>query len=147
MRKKDEIKWELIPRGLTQCTVSECSRSGDCLHFLKFYYGETNDYSQPFFHPAKPSTGEACPSLKLAETIKIPRGFMRGIGLVPQGQSNKLMQTIMERAGFSRGTFYHKRKGRRPLYHDEIEIITEIFASFGVDRSEIFDIYDEVYDL
>lgn len=147
MATHKKVQNELLPYLFARCYQSNCSRAGDCLHYLYAKETKPNNGAYICYLPDKPTIGADCREFVSTETVPAPIGFRKGISRVPYGSAREVKTKIQHTLQISQATFYRLRKGEIPLTKEQTKALTKIFGSYGLEEHDIYDAYTEVYDV
>lgn len=142
-----DFRPELITKGITRCLRSECPRAATCLRHLAYKYAEDFSAQHSYFDPRREAIGERCPDYLSNRVQLMARGFRRSVRRLSYGDVTAFRSRLRYELSCSQGSYYNFASGKRLLNQEDQEIVRAVFAEFGVETPELFDSYEEAYDL
>lgn len=141
---KKTINPNEMPGNFGLCNVSGCPQAEKCLRQTAFHAHESDFpfitvVSQKWFDKQKAK----CKFFLSNEKLRLPRGFMRTINLIPSGQMSRFRALAIGKLGFRR--YYQTRKGEVLLTPAEAKYIIALAQKCGLKQDEYFDGYEEAY--
>lgn len=126
--------------------LSQCPRSASCLRYLVY------SASPPFFHhsfidPRTETSESGCPSYLSNEVQRFARGFKRAMRRLRYGDVAEFRYRVCDELACWQSQFYRYSSGQKPLTPEQQARVRDVFHEFGVTDGELFDAYEEAYDL
>lgn len=142
---KINFRSDLMTKEIAYCCLKECPNAKHCLRHVAFQHAAPF-HAQWFVDPRR-VLEEKCPHYLTCQVERYARGFKRAIGLLPYGSLPLFRKEGAERLGCGRSHFYRYASGVYPLSKAKQRILRDLFHHFGVKEEELFDTYEEGYDL
>ncbi|MBR6590696.1 MAG: hypothetical protein IKK67_09615 [Bacteroidaceae bacterium] len=133
-----------MPDTFCMCNVNGCPQAERCLRQTVYdafegEYAFIRTVNQKWFDRQKGT----CKHFLSNEKLRLPRGFIRTINLIPTGKIGQFRTMAMSKLGFRR--YYQARKGEVLLTPAEAKEIVALAKKCGVEQEEYFDGYEETY--
>lgn len=90
---------------------------------------------------------EACPHYLSNHIQRQARGFKRAVGLLPYHNVTLFRGRIAYELNCGRSHFYRYSSGEYPLSEAQQALVRAVFREFGIEHEELFDAYEEAYEL
>lgn len=140
-----DFRPDLMTKDIVYCLLEQCSQANNCLRHLSYRH------SAPFaIHPfvdPRTAVGVGCPHYLSNRVQRQARGFKRAIGFLPYNSVASFRERISNEFECGRSHFYRYSSGEYPLTEARQTIVSAVFHEFGVHQEELFDSYEEGYDL
>ncbi len=145
MRKKEfNFRPELLKKSISYCLKDSCSMKGQCLHYLAYDYDK--DFMVGYFiNPYKVSGNGKCPMFLSNEVQRVGRGFRRAVAQVPKGKITQIRSDMQRALNCCYTGYYKYVNGEKKLTPKKMEVIQNVFKTYGIASDDFFDTYEETY--
>ena len=134
-----------MPKNFGICHITECPLAETCLRHI--VYPIVAAQKEPFIGTINPTWYSAqngkCRFYLKNEKVRRARGFMQILRAIPAEHMGSFRTSAMTQMGYKR--YYQARRGEILLTPAEEKLIIRLAQRFGVQLTDYFDTYEEVY--
>lgn len=142
---KPDFRPELMTKNIAYCFLEQCSQAGSCLRYLAYHH--SSPFSIHLFIDPRGAGGEDCPHYLSNRIQRQARGFKRAVGFLPYHSVTSFRGRMAKKLNCGRSHFYRYSSGEYPLSEAQQATVRAVFREFGVEQEELFDAYEEAYEL
>lgn len=140
-----DFRPDLMTKDIVFCLLEQCPQANSCLRHLA--YRHSSPFSIHSFVDPRRAVSETCPHYLSNRVQRQARGFKRAIGLLPYRSVTSFRGRIAYELNCGRSHFYRYSSGEYPLTEAQQTTVRAVFQEFGVEQEELFDAYEEAYEL
>lgn len=142
---KPDFRPDLMTKGIVYCLLEQCPQAPSCLRYLA--YQHSSAFSTHSFVDPRRAINEVCPHYLSNRVQRQARGFKRAIGFLPYHSVASFRGRVAYELNCGRSHYYRYSSGEYPLTEVQRTIVRDVFREFGVEQEDLFDTYEEGYEL
>jgi hypothetical protein len=142
---KPDFRPDLMTKNIAYCLLEQCPQANSCLRYLSYLH--SSPFSTHSFVDPRNAVSKGCPHYLTNRVQHQARGFKRAIGLLPYNSVASFRGRITYELNCGRSHFYRYSSGEYPLSEARQAIVRAVFQEFGIEQEELFDSYEEAYEL
>lgn len=140
-----DFRPDLMTKDIVYCLLEQCPQANSCLRYLSYLH--SSPFSIHSFVDPRRAVGEACPHYLSNRVQRQAKGFKRAIGSLPYHSVASFRGRIAYKLGCGRSHYYRYSSGEYPLTEAQQAIVRVVFREFGIEQEDLFDAYEEAYEL